>query len=223
MPFRPDGNWFEISTGDRRPGRPALFLDRDGVLVEERHYMRDPDDVVLVPGSPEVLREAVRRGYRLIIASNQSGIGRGLLDWPDLFAVQERLRALWAAQDLRWDMALFCPHHPSEGRGAFRRHDPWRKPGCGMIRFAAETLGIDVGRSISVGDKLSDLEAAGAGVGRLVHVATGHGAAERAHVTARFARAECLPSLAALRFGPSDAPRPVPCLAKSVVETESPG
>jgi D-glycero-D-manno-heptose 1,7-bisphosphate phosphatase len=199
MPFTAEGNWFEIRTEDSSPGRPALFLDRDGVLIEERHYVRDPDEVELVPGSPEVLRAAMRRGYRLVITSNQSGIGRGLLDWPDLFAVQERLRTLWAVHGLRWDMALFCPYHPSEGRGPHRRDDPWRKPRDGMIRFAAERLGIDIARSVSVGDRLRDIEAAAtAGVGRLVHVATGHGASERARVASRFPEAEFLPSIAAL-------------------------
>ena len=201
MPFTAEDNWFEIRTEDLSPGRPTLFLDRDGVLIEERHYVRDPDAVELVSGSPEVLRAAMRRGYRLVITSNQSGIGRGLLDWPDLFAVQERLAGLWAAHGLRWDMALFCPHHPSEGRGPFRRDDPWRKPGTGMIRFAAERLRIDLLRSIAVGDRLRDIEAAaGAGVGRLVHVATGHGASERARVVVRFPKAERLRSIADLEL-----------------------
>ena len=201
MPFTPEGNWFEIRTRDFSRVRPALFLDRDGVIIEERRYVRDPDDVALVPGSPEVLRAARRRGCRLVITSNQSGIGRGLLDWPDLFAVQERLRTLWAVHGLRWDMALFCPYHPSEGRGPHRRDDPWRKPRDGMIRFAAERLRIDVTRSIAVGDRLRDIEAAaGAGVGRLVHVATGHGAAERARVAARFPEAERLRSIADLEL-----------------------
>ena len=206
MPFTPEGNWFEIRTRDFSRVRPALFLDRDGVIIEERRYVRDPDDVALVPGSPEVLRAALRRGYRLVITSNQSGIGRGLLDWPDLFAVQERLSALWAAHGLGWDMALFCPHHPSEGRGRYRRDDSWRKPGSGMIRFAAERLGLDIARSVAVGDRLADIEAAaGAGVGRIVHVATGHGAAERARVASRFPRTEGLPSIAALELAEAPA------------------
>ena len=192
---------------ERPPWAPAAVLfDRDGTLVQDMPYNGDPAAVRPMPGAEAALAKLRAAGIPLGVISNQSGIGRGLLDWPDLFAVQERLSALWAAHGLGWDMALFCPHHPSEGRGCYRRDDSWRKPGSGMIRFAAERLGLDIARSVAVGDRLRDVEAAaGAGVGRVVHVATGHGAAERARVASRFPRTECLPSIAALELAEAPA------------------
>jgi len=183
MPFTTDGNWFDFREDGIGDTRPALFTDRDGVLIEERHYLKDPAEIVLVEGSVEALKPFVLAGYFLILVSNQSGIGRGILDWDDVFAVQQRLRELWRQHDLSWDMALLCPHHPEHGRGTYHQDNRWRKPHPGMFEFAAQTLPIDMDNSIMVGDKLTDLRGArAAGISNLVHVLSGHGESERADI-----------------------------------------
>ena len=183
MPFTADGNWFDFRDDGFDDRRPALFLDRDGVVIEERHYIQHPHDVVLIEGSIRALKPFVLEGFRLILVSNQAGIGRGILSWDDVFAVQQRLRDLWHQNDLVWDMALLCPHHPEHGQGQYLQDNPWRKPHPGMFEFAASTMPLDLTRSIMVGDRLADLQAAhAAGVAKLVHVLSGHGESERGAV-----------------------------------------
>lgn len=180
MPFTADHNWYDFSESETNDPRPALFLDRDGVLIEERHYVKNPDDVVLIENSVRALKPFVLQGYLLIIVSNQAGVGRGLLEWDDVFAVQQRLRELWRLDDLSWDMALICPHHPTHGQGEYLQDNHWRKPHTGMFEFAAKILPVDMARSLMVGDKHADLQAANdSGIPNLVHVLSGHGTAER--------------------------------------------
>jgi D-glycero-D-manno-heptose 1,7-bisphosphate phosphatase len=157
---------------------PGLFLDRDGTLMEDPGYVSHPDQVRLVPGIAATLKRFREAGYALVIVTNQSGIGRGLYTWDDYDAVAARLEALLAAEGVAFDAVLACGHAPDEGCG-------WRKPAPGMIREAATMLALDLRRSLLVGDKLSDLEAAAAaGLPRAVHVASGQGARERTRVSA---------------------------------------
>jgi D-glycero-D-manno-heptose 1,7-bisphosphate phosphatase len=159
-----------------RRAAPALFVDRDGTVIEDPGYIDDPDKVRLIPGAAAALRRFRDAGFALILVTNQSGIGRGLYDWRDYEAVAARLRAILAEDDVAFDVELACAHSPDA------RCD-WRKPAPGMIIEAARRFDLDLGRSVIAGDKLTDLEAgAAAGIPRLVHVATGHGAAERQRV-----------------------------------------
>ncbi len=151
--------------------RPAAFLDRDGTLIVERRYLADPDGVALVPGAAEALRELACAGFALVVVTNQSGIARGVYGEADFRAVQRRVEERFAARGVRFDAVYFCPHHP-EVTGACE----CRKPGLGMYRRAAREHGLDLARSVYVGDKLSDvlpaLELGGAGF----LVRTGYGA-----------------------------------------------
>lgn len=186
MPFTTDNNWYDFRDSEISDPRPALFLDRDGVLIEEHNYIKNPADVALIDGSVRALKPFVLEGYLLIIVSNQSGVGRGLLDWDDVFAVQQRFRELWHADNLSWDMALLCPHHPTKGQGDYLQDNAWRKPHTGMFEFATKTLPIDMSRSIMVGDKLTDLQAAHEfGIPTLIHVKSGHGVTERSRILAK--------------------------------------
>lgn len=161
-------------------GCPGLFLDRDGTLIEDPGYIADPDDVRLIGGVAGALRNFRAAGYALIVVTNQSGIGRGLYRWQDYEAVAARLEALLAAEDVRFDAVLACGHAPEDSGSC-----NWRKPAPGMILEAASLLAVDQPRSLMVGDKLADLQAAeAAGLPRAVHVASGQGAAERAAVAA---------------------------------------
>ena len=178
-----DGIWCRVhepAVAASAAARPALFLDRDGVVVEEVHFLRRPEDVRLVPGVAAVLAEARRQGIALVLTTNQSGIARGLFGWPEFAAVQARLEALVAAEQVGFDMVLACPFHP-DGRAPYRGEHPCRKPHPGMLLRAAERLGLDLARSWAVGDRARDLEAGrAAGCAGGLHVLTGHGPGERA-------------------------------------------
>lgn len=159
---------------------PALFLDRDGTLIEDPGYNADPDRVRLFPGVAGSLKAFRAVGYALVVVTNQSGIGRGLYSWHDYDAVARRLDALLAAEGVAFDAVLACSHAPDGDTPC-----GWRKPAPGMIREAVSLLSLDLSRSLLVGDKLTDLRAAeAAGLPRAIHVASGQGASERPAVTA---------------------------------------
>src|ERR1700736_937816 len=163
---------------DPRRAAPALFVDRDGTVIEDPVYIADPDKVRLIAGAAAALGRFRDAGYALILITNQSGIGRGLYDWADYEAVAARLRDLLAAEGVGFDAELACAHSPEAACS-------WRKPAPGMIREAADRFDLDLALSVVAGDKLSDLQAgAAAGISRLVHVGTGHGTEERGRVGA---------------------------------------
>jgi D-glycero-D-manno-heptose 1,7-bisphosphate phosphatase len=163
-----------------RRGVAALFLDRDGTLIDDPGYIADPAKVRLLAGAAGALKRFRDAGCALVIVTNQSGIGRGLYSLADYEAVSARLRDLLAAEGVELDAELACAHAPEEGDAC-----GWRKPSAGMILEAGRLLDLDLGRSVLAGDKLSDLQAAAAArLSRAVHVLTGHGRSERAAVLA---------------------------------------
>ncbi len=135
--------------------RPALFLDRDGVLNRERgeHTWREADFEVL-PDVPEALRYASGLGYLLVVITNQSGIGLGLYGHADVARLHELLRQAAEAAGAGFADILYCPHHPSKGRCLCR------KPGGLLLERAMARHGIDAGRSFMVGDRERDVHAA---------------------------------------------------------------
>ena len=181
-----DGIWCEVR-GDAPAGwavgRPALFLDRDGVIVEDTGYLHRPEDVRLIAGAAEVIAAANRQGTPVIVLTNQSGIGRGLYGWAEFAATQARIAADLAARQARLDLVIACPYHP-EGKPPFGHPaHPCRKPLPGMVHRAGERLGVDLPRSWIVGDRFGDLAAGRAGgLAGGLHVLTGHGQRERADV-----------------------------------------
>lgn len=154
----------------RPAGRPAIFLDRDGTLVEDRDYLADPDGVVLIPGTVDALRELRAAGYALVIVTNQSGIARGLYGESEYQAVTERLKRVLQEAGAPVDAVYHCPHHPDVDGPC-----PCRKPGTGMHEQAARDLGLDLAASWYVGDKLSDVLPAEVLGGRGILVRTGYG------------------------------------------------
>lgn len=168
---------FRVSPVARRGG-PALFLDRDGTLIEDPGYLSDADDVRLLPGVTATLRRFAEAGHALVVVTNQSGIGRGYYGWDDYEAVSARFRDLLTAEGVVLDAEYACGHAPETGCG-------WRKPAPGMILAASEALGLDLTRSLLAGDKSIDIgAAAAAGLRRAAHVATGQGSTERGKVSA---------------------------------------
>jgi D-glycero-D-manno-heptose 1,7-bisphosphate phosphatase len=139
--------------------RPALFLDRDGVVNVDHGYVHRIEDVQFVPGIFALVRAARARGMLPVVVTNQSGIGRGLYTEADFDALMRWIAARFAAEGAPLHGWEYCPDHPLHGLGAYRRENDRRKPGPGMLRDAAAAHGLDLARSIMVGDQVSDVEA----------------------------------------------------------------
>ena len=196
-PLNSEGVWCQIFQRPAR-GRPALFLDRDGVVVEETGYLCRVADVIVIPEAIEVILSANKRGIPVVIVTNQSGIGRGYYGWSEFKSVQEVLVAILADHSAKIDAVYACAHHPEAGGFLAHPDHPARKPNPGMLLQAASDLELDLKSSWLVGDKANDIEAAKrAGIAGALQVATGYGAAER----------QCAAKLAGpnfdLRFGQS--------------------
>lgn len=161
------------------PSRPAVFLDRDGTVMEEREYLADPAGVRLVPGAAEAIRSLGAAGFAVVLVTNQSGIARGLYREEDYRAVAARLDEVLQAAGAPVEATYYCPHHPDHTGPC-----DCRKPAPGMYRRAARDLDLDLARSWYVGDKPSDVEPALALGGRGVLVRTGYGRESEEHVPA---------------------------------------
>lgn len=179
-----DHIWRQVFRRDKRGpgwaiGKPALFLDRDGVLVEEVHYLSDPEQARLEQGAIEVLRLANRRGVPVVVVTNQAGIGYGYYGWDAFVAVQDKIVADLARAEIFVDAVFACPHH-AKGQPPHGHDDhPCRKPNPGMLWAAAALMGLDLARSWMVGDRASDVAAGrNAGLAGGLHLATGHGSRE---------------------------------------------
>lgn len=173
------GLFIERLSSDDFAGRPALFLDRDGVIVEESHYLHRPDDVKMIDGVAKAIARANRASIPVVIVTNQAGIGRGYYQWADFHAVQQHIYRELAKAGAKADVTAACAYH-QDGVGAYAQAGHlWRKPRPGMLLEAAGQLKIDVSNSYIVGDCLSDLEAgARAGLRRGALVQSGHGQRE---------------------------------------------
>ena len=154
--------------------RPAVFLDRDGTLIEERGYLDRIELLEVFPFAADALRLLTRAGFATVVITNQAAIGRGIIDEPFLADVHRELDARLARGRGRIDRYFYCPHHPDAGCVC-------RKPKSGMILQACQEMGLDPARSVMVGDRWLDVRC-GQGAGtRTVLVRTGHGAHEEAN------------------------------------------
>ena len=148
----------------------TIFLDRDGTIIEDRHYLADPDGVALLPGAASGLRRLQAAGMALVVVSNQSGMARGLISAAALAAVEERFRSLLGSEGVTLTGSYHCPHRPEDECDC-------RKPLSGLARRAAAELGLDLRRCMVVGDKPADLGLARLVGATAVLVRTGEGAA----------------------------------------------
>lgn len=137
----------------------ALFLDRDGVINVEKNYVQRIEDFEFVEGIFELCASAQSRGYKLVVVTNQAGIGRGYYSEQDFLNLTEWMLEQFCQRAIVVDRVYFCPYHPLHGVGEYRRESLDRKPGPGMILRASSELVIDLSRSILIGDKHSDIEA----------------------------------------------------------------
>jgi len=132
--------------------RSAAFLDRDGTIIRDANYVRDPADVELLPGAAEAIRRLNERGIAVIVVTNQSGIARGYLTDDDYRRVEARIAELVAAEGATIDATYTCPHHPD-----FTGACDCRKPGLGLYRQAIAEQGLDPARSLFAGDRWRDV------------------------------------------------------------------
>ena len=148
----------------------AVFLDRDGTIIEEKHYLRRPEQVVIFPGAAPALNRLQSAGFKLIIVSNQSGIARGYFTLADLESVNRHLCGELGRHGVRFERIYFSPEAPGQpSRG--------RKPSPQFLFDARDEFALDLGESYMIGDKLPDLECGwNAGVKQCLLVRTGYGA-----------------------------------------------
>ena len=158
--------------------RPAVFLDRDGTVNEDVSFLNRLSDLRLFPWSADAIRLLNRAGFCTVVTTNQSGVGRGLIPEPFVLTVHDEIDARLARAGARIERYFYCPHHPVEGLGAYRQACECRKPRPGMILTAAREMGLDLTRSVMVGDRRMDVAAGHAAGVRAILVRTGVGAAE---------------------------------------------
>lgn len=142
--------------------RPALFLDRDGVINVDHGYVHRPEGFEFMPGIFDLVRTANRLDYLVVMVTNQAGIGRGYYSEAQFHALTEWMRERFEDQGGRVDAVYFCPYHPEHGVGPYKRESGLRKPAPGMLLQAAQEWGIALEASVLVGDKMSDIAAAAA-------------------------------------------------------------
>ncbi|MEW7867626.1 D-glycero-beta-D-manno-heptose 1,7-bisphosphate 7-phosphatase [Aeromonas diversa] len=155
--------------------KPAIFLDRDGVINEDTGYVSQVDDFHFLPGVIEAMQLLKKKGYLLVVVTNQSGIARGYFTEDDFMNLTEWMDWSLADRDVDLDGIYFCPHHPEHGPAC-----DCRKPEPGMLLAATKELGIDLSASYMVGDKTADIQAGiKAGVGKTALVRTGKALTEQ--------------------------------------------
>ena len=153
--------------------KKALFLDRDGVINVEKNYVHGIEDFEFLPGIFDLCATARDLGFRLVVITNQAGIGRGLYTEADFEHLTDWMVGAFQQRDIVITRVYHCPHHPTAGIGAYRRDCFDRKPHPGMLLRARDELHLDMAGSVLIGDKDSDIEAGmAASVGGLIRLAT---------------------------------------------------
>jgi D-glycero-D-manno-heptose 1,7-bisphosphate phosphatase len=156
--------------------RPAIFLDRDGVIIDDVHHLSAPSQVQIIPGSAEAIAALNRAGWPVVVVTNQSGVARGLFTLDVLHAVHRRISEQLLGKGARVEAYFFCPHHPAAEVAEYRLECSCRKPRPGMLQQAARELGLELSSSWMIGDRDTDLQAGAAAGTRTILVRTGYGA-----------------------------------------------
>jgi D-glycero-D-manno-heptose 1,7-bisphosphate phosphatase len=156
---------------------PAVFLDRDGVLIDEVNYLARIDQVRVIPGATAAVRRLNDAGLPVVVVTNQAGVARGYFPESQVGVIHECLSKVFADEvGARIDHYDYSPYHPTEGVGEYKKETDCRKPHPGMLLRSAAKLNLDLSRSWLVGDKVSDLQAGAAAGCRTILVRTGYGA-----------------------------------------------
>ncbi|MBN1621167.1 MAG: HAD family hydrolase [Endomicrobiales bacterium] len=149
----------------------AVFLDRDGTIIRERHYLRKVKDIRILSGTVESLSLLRKAGYKLILVTNQSGIGRGYLTKKKLALIHTHLKKLLKKKGVYLDALYYCPHAPGDNCSC-------RKPKLGMVKLAQKRLNIDLKKSFTIGDHVNDFLLGQNMGGTGIFLLTGHGKEE---------------------------------------------
>lgn len=136
---------------------PAVFLDRDGTIIEAVHYLSDPAKVRLLPGAADAIRDLRAAGFACVVVTNQSAVGRGILTLERMLEVQAEVDRQLAGAGTQLDAFYYCTAVPARDDDRTSRDHPERKPSPGMILRAADELGLDLAQSWMVGDMISDV------------------------------------------------------------------
>ena len=160
-------------------GRKTVFLDRDGTMNEEVNYLHRPEDLKLIPGVPQAVRQLNEAGFRVVVVTNQAGVARGYYGEEDVKILHQYLNELLGTEGAHVDAFYYCPHHPEHGIGQYKQECSCRKPGIGIFEAADRDCPVDRTQSFMVGDKLIDTEAGRRFGVRSILVGTGYGAGIR--------------------------------------------
>ncbi len=153
----------------------ALFLDRDGVINKEKNYCHKIEEFEFLPDVFDTVKAFQQLDYRIVIITNQAGIGRGIYTVEDFERLTDWMLQQFSRQSIKIDAVYHCPHHPTHGIGQYKTRCHCRKPAPGMIEQAQKAFNLDLAQSVLIGDKVSDVQAGkNAGVGRNFLVTTGH-------------------------------------------------
>lgn len=155
----------------------VIFLDRDGTMNEEVHYLHKPEDLKLLPGVGQAVRRFNEAGYQVVVVTNQAGVARGYYTEQDVIELHAYLNRILKEEGAHVDAFYYCPHHPEHGIGPYKTECRCRKPGIGMFEQAEQAFkdGINKEESYMIGDKLLDVEAGHRYGVRSVLVGTGYG------------------------------------------------
>ena len=164
--------------------RKAIFLDRDGTLIEEKDFLTKEENIEIFEHSAEAVRLLKKLGYLIVVVSNQSGVARGYLTEKRVVEINDEIFRRLDKLGARPDLFFYCPHHPDAEVEKYRVDCNCRKPAAGMVRMAQRSVDIDIGNSISVGDKLSDVQLCQRLGGKGILVLTGYGMSEKHNINA---------------------------------------
>lgn len=157
----------------------AVFLDRDGTIVQDVGYMNSPQQIEFIPGSIEAIKKLNAAGFKVVVITNQAGVAKGLVTEDMLQTIDKTLHKGILSGGAHLDGLYYCPHHPEHGFYPYKQVCECRKPHPGLIKRAHRDLNIDLSKSYMVGDKGTDIEAGQRAGTKTVFVLTGKGAREK--------------------------------------------
>ncbi len=160
----------------------AVFLDRDGTIVEDVGYLNDPKQIAFIPGSIEAIKKLNEAGFKVVVITNQAGVARGLITEDMLQTIDKTLHKWILSGGAHLDGLYYCPHHPEHGVYPYKQTCECRKPHPGLIKRAQRDLDIDLKQSFMIGDKHSDIEAGKRAGVKTIFVLSGRGREEEGKI-----------------------------------------
>ncbi|MEA3493697.1 MAG: D-glycero-beta-D-manno-heptose 1,7-bisphosphate 7-phosphatase [Candidatus Margulisiibacteriota bacterium] len=161
----------------------AVFLDRDGTIIEDVGYLNSHRDIQFIAGSIEAIKKLNAAGYKVVVITNQAGVARGLITEDMLQTIDKTLHKWILSGGAHLDGVYYCPHHPEHGVYPYKQECECRKPHSGLIKRAHRELNIDLSQSFMVGDKATDIEAGKRAGTKTILVESGRGKEEKKKMT----------------------------------------